>query len=286
MTIAKRLRKLSNNNSLKNNKIFKLFATLGLLFLILPIIVLIIFSFNDSKIMTTWGGFSIKWYKELLNDYDIFVALSNSLIVAFSSSCLSVIVAIAFSLVIVNNKTSNLIKKFLNTLITIQFAIPEVILAIAMLMLSVFIRDLLKIDSLGDMLGLIISHSVLTATYATTIMSSRLASINQQIFEAAEDLGADNLSKFVNITFPIIFPSVVSSWLLCFILSMDDFVVAIFNSGPGATTLPVLIASRIRLGLSPEINALATIIIFIVSLVLILRFILKIINNKSNYAKM
>ncbi|MBN9542556.1 MAG: ABC transporter permease [Alphaproteobacteria bacterium] len=263
------------NNQLQNNILIKGLAFLAIAFLLIPILLVITYSFNASKIMTTWGGFSLSWYAELFHDREIFVALSNSLIVAFTSSLISVFISVIFASIIVGNKNNAVFRKVLSIILAIQFAVPEVILGIAMLMLFVFLREFFALNNVSDMLNLIIAHSVLTTTYATTVITARLASINSQIFEVAEDLGASSTTTFMQITLPLIFPSIVSAWLLSFILSMDDVVIAIFNNGPGSTTLPVLIASRIRLGISPEVNALASILILIVTVILGIHFAVK-----------
>lgn len=239
------------------------FLGLGFLFLYLPIATLIVFSFNESKLVTIWSGFSVKWYYELLSDRQMIDAVLNSLIIAFSSATMSVIIGTLAAIVLVKIgrfRGESMFALF----ITAPMVLPDVIIGLSMLLLFVAMSNILGWPEKG-MVTIWISMVTLTSAYVTVVVRSRMRELDNSIEEAALDLGAGPIKTFFTIILPSIMPAIVSGWLLAFTLSMDDLVITQFVAGPNSSTLPVLVFSKVRRGLNPEINALATIIVFIVS---------------------
>lgn len=227
---------------------------------------LVIYSFNDSKLVTVWGGFSPKWYGELFQDQQILDAVWTSLRIAFYSSTMAVIIGTMAAFVMTRFKRS-WAKLTLSNMITAPLVMPEVITGLSLLLLFVHMADLLGWPRERGMMTVWIAHSTFCAAYVAVVVSSRLRELDMSIEEAAMDLGATPLKTFFLITVPMISPALVAGWLLSFSLSLDDLVIASFASGPGATTLPMVVFSSVRLGVSPKINALATLIILCVSLI-------------------
>ncbi|MCK7628519.1 ABC transporter permease subunit [Shewanella sp. JNE10-2] len=238
----------------------------GLIFLYAPMLILVIYSFNDSKLVTVWGGFSPKWYGELFQDQQILDAVWTSLRIAFYSSTMAVIIGTMAAFVMTRFKRS-WAKLTLSNMITAPLVMPEVITGLSLLLLFVHMADLLGWPRERGMVTVWIAHSTFCAAYVAVVVSSRLRELDMSIEEAAMDLGATPLKTFFLITVPIISPALMAGWLLSFSLSLDDLVIASFASGPGATTLPMVVFSSVRLGVSPKINALATLIILCVSLI-------------------
>ncbi len=238
----------------------------GLFFLYAPMLVLVIYSFNYSKLVTVWGGFSPKWYGELFQDQQILDAVWTSLRIAFYSSTMAVIIGTMAAFVMTRFKRS-WAKLTLSNMITAPLVMPEVITGLSLLLLFVHMADLLGWPRERGMMTVWIAHSTFCAAYVAVVVSSRLRELDMSIEEAAMDLGATPLKTFFLITVPMISPALVAGWLLSFSLSLDDLVIASFASGPGATTLPMVVFSSVRLGVSPKINALATLIILCVSLI-------------------
>ncbi|GGN12184.1 putrescine ABC transporter permease PotI [Shewanella putrefaciens] len=238
----------------------------GLIFLYAPMLILVIYSFNDSKLVTVWGGFSPKWYGELFQDQQILDAVWTSLRIAFYSSTMAVIIGTMAAFVMTRFKRS-WAKLTLSNMITAPLVMPEVITGLSLLLLFVHMADLLGWPRERGMVTVWIAHSTFCAAYVAVVVSLRLRELDMSIEEAAMDLGATPLKTFFLITVPIISPALMAGWLLSFSLSLDDLVIASFASGPGATTLPMVVFSSVRLGVSPKINALATLIILCVSLI-------------------
>lgn len=238
----------------------------GLIFLYAPMLILVIYSFNDSKLVTVWGGFSPKWYGELFQDQQILDAVWTSLRIAFYSSTMAVIIGTMAAFVMTRFKRS-WAKLTLSNMITAPLVMPEVITGLSLLLLFVHMADLLGWPRERGMVTVWIAHSTFCAAYVAVVVSSRLRELDMSIEEAAMDLGATPLKTFFLITVPIISPALMAGWLLSFSLSLDDLVIASFASGPGATALPMVVFSSVRLGVSPKINALATLIILCVSLI-------------------
>ena len=237
----------------------------GFVFLYAPIISLVVFSFNESRLVTVWGGFSTRWYGELLRDRQILNAAWVSLKVAFWSANLAVIVGTlgAFVLVRMGRFFGRLL---LTGMITAPLVMPEVITGLSLLLLFVSMELTLGWPAGRGLTTIIIAHTTFCAAFVAVIAQSRLRDMDESLEEAARDLGAGPVRVFFDITLPVITPALVSGWLLAFTLSLDDLVIASFVSGPGASTLPMVIFSKVRLGVSPDINALATIIIGAVAL--------------------
>ncbi|MFQ3229488.1 ABC transporter permease subunit [Reinekea sp.] len=240
----------------------------GISFLYLPMVVLIFYSFNESRLVTVWAGFSTKWYFELFKDQQLMTAVGRSLEIAFYSATAAVFLAIFASVVMVRMKKFRGRTAF-SGLITAPLVMPDVIIGLSMLLLFVAMSQSLGWPESRGMLTIWIAHTTFGMAYSTVVISSRLTEMDHSLEEAALDLGASQLKSFLLITLPIISPAVISAWLLSFTLSLDDVVIASFVTGPGATTLPIEVLSSVRLGVSPKINALATLIIAAVSLVAI-----------------
>lgn len=241
---------------------------LGFVFLYAPIVSLIIFSFNENKLVTVWGGFSTKWYGLLIDDQQVLDAAAFSLKIGAISATLATILGVMAGYVLVRF-TKFRGRTAFSGMVTAPLVMPEVITGISLLLLFVSFDELLKVW-LGTTLGrgqitVIIAHITFTMSYSSVVMRSRFLSLDRSLEEAAMDLGARPTKVFFVITLPIVAPAIVSSWLLCFTISLDDLVITSFTNGPGTTTLPQVIFSKVRLGLDPKVNALATIIISIVA---------------------
>ncbi|WP_299801978.1 ABC transporter permease subunit [uncultured Shewanella sp.] len=238
----------------------------GMFFLYAPMFILVIYSFNESKLVTVWAGFSTKWYGELLRDQQILDAVWTSLQVAFYASTMAVILG-TMAAFVMTRFARGWGKLTLSNMITAPLVMPEVITGLSLLLLFVHMADLFGWPAERGMLTVWIAHSTFCAAYVAVVVSSRLREIDRSVEEAAQDLGATPFKTFFAITVPMISPALVAGWLLSFSLSLDDLVIASFASGPGATTLPMVVFSSVRMGVSPKINALATLIILIVSLI-------------------
>ena len=268
------------NISFNNISFSKVMFWIGIAFLYLPMLVLVVYSFNESRLVTVWAGFSSKWYFELFNDQQIMTAVWRSIQIAFYSATAAVALAIFASIVMVRIKKFRSRTLFTGS-ISAPLVMPDVIIGLSMLLLFVAMGQQLGWPAERGMLTVWIAHTTFCLAYSTIVISSRLMEMDRSIEEAALDLGANQLEAFVKITLPIIFPAILSAWLLSFTLSLDDVVIASFVTGPGATTLPIEVFSSVRLGVTPKINALATLIILAVSIVsLITWFATKRINDR------
>lgn len=241
----------------------KVSLTIGFIFLYLPVLVLMVYSFNASRLVTVWGGFSTHWYAELFKDDDIMSSLLLSLQLAVLSSFMSVILGLIAGLALV--RFGRIWGRSLFAgMTTAPMVMPEVITGLSMLLLFVQLQQWTGFPEERGMLTIWVGHVTVSMAYVTIVIRARLLELDRQLEEAAMDLGARPLKVFFVITLPLIFPALASSFLLAFTLSLDDLVITSFLSGPGSTTLPQLIFSRVRLGLTPEINALATLMILLV----------------------
>ncbi|NNH30848.1 ABC transporter permease subunit [Rhizobium sp. SEMIA 4085] len=233
-------------------------VTLGFAFLYLPIVLLVIFSFNESKLVTVWGGFSTKWYAQLLYNQALLDAAWVTVRVGVLSAPLATILGTLAALTLVRY-TRFRGRMLFSGMVYAPLVMPEVITGLSLLLLFVaigFDRGFWTIT---------LAHTTLTMCFVAVVVQSRLVSFDHSIEEAAQDLGAPPVRTFFEVTLPIIAPAVFSGWILAFTLSLDDLVIASFTSGPGATTLPMRIYSQVRLGVTPEINAVCTILIGIVT---------------------
>ena len=232
--------------------------TLGFAFLYLPMVILIIFSFNESKLVTVWAGFSTKWYGELLQNDAFLDAAWVTIKVAVLSSTLATILGTMAAYVLV--RAGRFIGRTLfSGMIYAPLVMPEVITGLSLLLLFIGIG----LDR--GVLTIVLAHTTFSMCYVSVVVSSRLMTFDRSLEEAALDLGCSAFEAFRLITLPIIAPAVISGWLLAFTLSLDDLVIASFTAGPSATTLPIKIFSAVRLGVSPEINALSTLMIALVT---------------------
>ena len=255
---------------------------LGMIFLYAPMFILIFYSFNASKLVTVWGGFSTKWYSELFADQQILDAVWTSLQIAFYSASMAVIIGTMAAFVMTRFRRS-WGKITLSNMITAPLVMPEVITGLSLMLLFVHMADLIGWPTQRGMLTVWLAHSTFCAAYVAVVVSSRLRDLDLSIEEAAMDLGATPFKTFMQITVPMIAPALSAGWLLSFSLSLDDLVIASFASGPGATTLPMIVFSSVRLGVSPKINALATLIILSVSLIaFLLWFFARRAEKKAN----
>ena len=232
---------------------------LGFAFLYIPIIILIIFSFNESKLVTVWGGFSTKWYSELMSNQGIKDAAWVTLKVAFTSSTIATFLGTIAGLVMAKFGRFRG-RTLFSGMIYAPMVMPEVIIGLSLLLMFVA----LSIDR--GVMTVTLAHITFSMCYVAVVVQSRMSSYDDSINEAALDLGCTPFKTFILITLPIIMPAVISGWLLSFTLSLDDLVIASFTSGPGSTTLPMKIYSMVRLGVTPEINAVSTILVGLVAL--------------------
>lgn len=236
---------------------------LGYAFLYLPILILVVFSFNESRLATTWSGFSFKWYVELFKDDSMLSAAWISLKIAFFSATAAVMLGTLAAMVMTRFKPFRG-KTLFGALITAPLVMPEVVTGLSLLLMFVTLFSPLGLSPKG-MTSIWIAHVTFTMAFVTVVVSSRLADLDKSLEEAAMDLGANRLKVFFVITLPIIMPALMSGWLLAFTLSLDDVVISSFVAGPDSTTLPMKIFSSVRLGLNPKINALATLLVAVVS---------------------
>lgn len=232
--------------------------TLGFAFLYIPMIILVIYSFNAGKLVTVWSGFSTKWYGELVQNEAFLNAAWVTLKVAVVSSTFATVLGTmaAYVLVRAGRFTG---RTLFSGMIYAPLVMPEVITGLSLLLLFI------GIGMDRGIVTIILAHTTFSMCYVSVVVSSRLVTFDQSLEEAALDLGCSAMEAFRLVTLPIIAPAVISGWLLAFTLSLDDLVIASFTSGPSATTLPIKIYSAVRLGVSPEINALSTIMIAIVT---------------------
>jgi putrescine transport system permease protein len=236
----------------------------GYAFLYVPIVLLMVYSFNESRLVTVWGGFSVKWYGELLRNEAMLRAAGLSLRVAVMSATLAVILGTMAGLALARFGRFRG-RTLLAGMLAAPLVMPEVITGLSLLLLFVTMEQVLGWPDGRGVTTITIAHTTFTLAYVAVIVQSRLVSLDDSLEEAAMDLGARPAKVFFVITLPVIAPAVVGGWLLAFTLSLDDVVVASFVSGPASTTLPVMVFSSIRFGVSPQINALATLIVLTVT---------------------
>ncbi len=239
-------------------------AAFGYAFLYVPILSVVVYSFNDSRLVTLWGGFSLRWYKSLLENEEILGAALLSLQIAVVSATVATVFGTIAGLAL--HRIGRFRGRTLLTgMITSPLVMPEIITGISLLFLFITLSDWIGWPGARGAVTITIAHITFSMAYVAVVVRSRLAGSDESLEEAAMDLGGRPLRVFFDITVPTIAPAMISGWLLAFTLSLDDVVIASFVSGPGATTLPMLIFSKVKLGVTPDINALATVIIALVS---------------------
>lgn len=237
----------------------------GFAFLYIPILSLVFYSFNRSKLVTVWGGFSTKWYGELFKDELVLDAVLLSLQIAVVSATVAVLLGTLAGLALA--RMGRFRGRVLFTgMISAPLVMPEVITGLSLLLLFVSLADVIGWPAKRGADTITIAHITFSMAYVAVIVQSRLAGMDEALEEAAMDLGGKPLRVLFDITLPIISPAMVAGWLLAFTMSLDDLVIATFTSGPGASTLPMVIFSKVKLGVTPDINALATIMITVVTI--------------------
>ena len=238
----------------------------GFLFLYLPIVLLVVFSFNESRLVTVWGGFSTKWYGELFRNQQILGAAWLSFKIAAMHATGATVLGTLAGLALARFGRFRG-RPLLTGLATAPLVMPEVITGLSLLLLFVAMEQLIGWPEGRGITTITIAHMTFSMAYVTVVVQSRLATLDESLEEAAMDLGARPAKVFFLITLPIIVPAILAGWLLAFTLSWDDLVITSFVTGPGSSTLPIVIFSKVRLGVSPDINALATIIVLLVAAV-------------------
>jgi putrescine transport system permease protein len=240
----------------------------GFFFLYLPIVALVIFSFNDSPIPNVWRGFTLKWYEALLRDEEMLSGLWLSFKIALLTACGSVVLGTLAAFALVKYRRFKG-RTLFSGMVSAPLVMPEVVVGLSLLLMLVSVQRALGFPERG-MFTIWLGHLLLGMAYATVVVQARLQDLNPQLEEAAMDLGAKPHQVFWLITLPMIAQSLVSAWLLTFTLSLDDVVLSAFLSGPGSTTMPLVIFSRARLGLNPSVNAVATVIVVVVAVGVVL----------------
>ncbi|MDD7805613.1 MAG: ABC transporter permease subunit [Endozoicomonas sp. (ex Botrylloides leachii)] len=254
----------------------------GILFLYLPMFILIFYSFNASKLVTVWAGFSGKWYIGLFQNQQLMSAAWVSLRIAFYNACMAVILGTMAAYIMARYRRFKG-KTLFASITTAPLIMPDVIIGLSLLLMFVSLSDWFGWPAQRGILTIWLAHVTFSTSYVAVVVGSRLREVDMSIEEAAMDLGAPPVKTFFLITVPSISSALVSAWLLAFTLSLDDLVIASFVSGPDATTLPMMIFSSVRLGVSPEINALATLIILAVALATTIVWWLMRRSNNASY---
>ena len=254
-----------------NQAMIKLFSKAWMfavyLFLYLPIIVLVVYSFNDSKLVTVWSHASLRWYSALAKDADLIAAVGLSLKIAFLSALMSVFFG-TFTAFALNRYKRFKGRTLLSSMSSMPLVMPDVIVGLSLLLMFVSLQHWLGYPEKG-LLTILLGHALLGTAYATVVVTSRLREMDSKLDEAAMDLGCKPFQVFYLVTLPLLVPALVSAFLLTFTLSFDDVVLSSFLSGPGYSTMPMVIFSRARLGLNPTINAVATVTIVVVTMAVI-----------------
>ncbi|MDR1560816.1 MAG: ABC transporter permease subunit [Holosporaceae bacterium] len=251
----------------------------GYLFLYFPLICIAVYSFNESRFVNTWTGFSLKWYKVLISNQILLRVTATSLKIACLAATVSVILGTMTAIIITRFKIFRGKTLFLGA-ITAPLVMPDVVMGLSLLMLFIGMEKIFGWPNRSETTTVIIAHITLTLSYVTMLVQARLQDLDHSLEEAALDLGASPLKVFFVITLPMISPAIVLGWLLSFVLSLDDVVIASFVAGPGSTTLPMIVFSSLRFGISPEINALATILMAILSIGVVI-FAFFVYKNKN-----
>lgn len=262
----------------------KAWLSAGYLFLYLPIAALVLFSFNDSPLPNVWRGFTLKWYVKLASDGEMLAGLWLSLKIAFLTACASVVLGTLAAFALVKYKRFAGRTAF-SGMVSAPLVMPEVIIGLSLLLMLVSVQRVTGFPDKG-MFTIWIGHVLLGLAYATVVVQARLNDLNPQLEEAALDLGARPWQVFALVTLPMISQSLFSAWLLTFTLSLDDVVLSAFLTGPGATTMPLVIFSRARLGLDPSVNAVATLIVLVVSIGVVAASLMIVRNERKRAQEM
>jgi putrescine transport system permease protein len=237
-------------------------VALGLVFLYLPIAILVIYSFNASRLVTVWGGWSLRWYTAFFNDEAMLSAAWMSLRVAFCSATAATVLGTLAAVALSRGERFRG-RTLFSGMLYAPLVMPEVITGLSLLLLFV------AIDTGRGFWTVTVAHTTLTMCFVAVVVQSRLNALDRNLEEAAMDLGCPPVQAFVAVTLPLILPSIAAGWMLAFTLSLDDLIIASFTTGPGSATLPIRIYSEVRLGVTPEINAICTLVIAVVALVIV-----------------
>ena len=244
----------------------------GYAFLYIPLISVVFYSFNKSSLATVWGGFSLRWYGELFRNDQVLDALVLSLQVAATSATFATILGTMAGLVLARFGRFRG-RTLFSGMIVSPLVMPEVITGLSLLLLFVSLQQLIGWPGQRGFSTITIAHTTFAMAYVAVVIQSRLSALDESLEEAAMDLGCKPMRVVFDITLPLIAPAMIAGWLLAFTLSLDDLVIASFVSGPGATTLPMYIFSKVKLGVTPDINALASLIILVVTVTLIIAWL-------------
>jgi putrescine transport system permease protein len=236
--------------------------TLGLAFLYLPIVILVIYSFNASRLVTVWGGWSLRWYHEFFNDQAMIEAAWMSVRVAAISATIASLLG-TLAAVALSRGEGFRGRTLFSGMLYAPLVMPEVITGLSLLLLFV------AISAERGFWTVVVAHTTLTMCFVAVVVQSQLRSLDRSLEEAAMDLGCDPVRAFLLVTLPLILPSIAAGWMLAFTLSLDDLVIASFTTGPGSATLPIRIYSEVRLGVKPEINAICTLVIALIAVVIV-----------------
>ncbi len=244
----------------------------GYAFLYIPLISVVFYSFNKSSLATVWGGFSLRWYGELFRNDQVLEALALSLQIAATSATFATILGTMAGLVLVRFGRFRG-RTLFSGMIVSPLVMPEVITGLSLLLLFVSLQQLIGWPAQRGFSTITIAHTTFAMAYVAVVVQSRLTAMDESLEEAAMDLGCKPLRVLFDITLPLITPAMIAGWLLAFTLSLDDLVIASFVSGPGGTTLPMYIFSKVKLGITPDINALASLIILVVTVTLVIAWL-------------
>ena len=235
---------------------------LGLAFLYLPILILVIYSFNDSRLVTVWGGWSLRWYREFFNDSAMIEAAWMSPRVAATAATIATLLG-TLAAVALSRGESFGGRTLFSGMLYAPLVMPEVISGLSLLLLFV------ALNAERGFWTVTVAHTTLTMCFVAVVVQSRLGSLDKSLEEAAMDLGCDPVRAFLAVTLPLIIPAIAAGWMLAFTLSLDDLVIASFTTGPGSATLPIRIYSEVRLGVKPEINAICTLVIGLIAIIIV-----------------
>ena len=247
---------------------------LGLAFLYLPILILVIYSFNASRLVTVWGGWSLRWYHEFFNDAAMIEAFWMSLRVAATSASMATLLG-TLAAVALSRGENFRGRTLFSGMLYAPLVMPEVITGLSLLLLFV------ALNAERGFWTVTTAHTTLTMCFVAVVVQSRLGSLDKSLEEAAMDLGCDPARAFLMVTLPLILPAIVAGWMLAFTLSLDDLVIASFTTGPGSETLPIRIYSEVRLGVKPEINAICTLVVAGIAVVIIIASLASKLSNRQ-----
>lgn len=236
---------------------------LGLAFLYLPILILVIYSFNASRLVTVWGGWSLRWYLEFFGDRAMIEASWMSLRVAVASATIATLIGTLAAVALARGERFRG-RTLFSGMLYAPLVMPEVITGLSLLLLFV------ALNAERGFWTVTIAHTTLTMCFVAVVVQSRLGSLDRSLEEAAMDLGCAPVRAFLSVTLPLIAPAIVAGWMLAFTLSLDDLVIASFTTGPGSATLPIRIYSEVRLGVKPEINAICTLVIALIAVIIVI----------------